>query len=137
MYAEHGCFHLELKGNILFIRLEGGWNLETAMAYGKAIDAITKDILNQPWAVLTVTDDWELCTPDSEVAIVDFVKKAIKNGLTREAIVNSKSSIKMEIYAKYQHLKRSSVNNTLFERAIFQDVGQALEWLNKDGFGFE
>jgi hypothetical protein len=136
MYTEHGCFHLELKGNILFITLEGGWNLETAMAYGKAINVITKDISSEPWAVLTVTDDWELCTPDSELAIVDFVKKAIENGLTREAVVNNKSSIKLEIYGKYKHLKRSSVDNALFERAIFQDVDQALEWLNKDGFGF-
>jgi hypothetical protein len=134
MFAKHGNFHLELKGNLLFITISGAWNREAALEYESAIVEATKPLIGIPWAVITVIDDWELCTPDSALVMVGMIKTAIKNGLVREAVVNSKGTIKLEIYEKYKKEKRNGPDNKLFVRHIFQNSDAALEWLSKDGF---
>ena len=137
MFTEHGCFYVELKGNILLLDIEGAWNLETALAYQKAITEAIKPIVGQNWAVLTLMNKWELCTPDSEIVIVDIVKNAITKGLTREAVVNNKGTIKLELFNKHRNVKTLSDANIPFKRHIYQDEETALEWLASEGFGVD
>lgn len=137
MFSEHGSFHVELRGNILFLDIEGAWNIETALAYQKEIAEAIKPIIGQNWAVVTLMDDWELCTPDSEKVIVKIVLDAIGKGLIREAVVSSQGTLKLELFDKYSHVNTSSDTTIEFKRHIYQDEKKALEWLSSEGFSVD
>lgn len=134
MFTEHGCFHVELRGNILYLDIEGAWNIETSIAYRKAITESIQPLIGKPWAAMTLMNDWELCTPDSEIVIFDITKEALANGLVREAVVNSTGLIKLELFEKYKNIEVPTGVNMPFKRRIYQDEQSALDWLAEEGF---
>lgn len=134
MFTEHGYFNVELRGNILFLDIKGAWNIETSLAYQKAISEAIKPIEGQPWAVITLMNDWELCTPDCETVLFEIIKDAIAKGLIREAVVNNNGIVKLQLFEKYRNVKLSNKTKTPFKRHIFQVQEIAMQWLKTQGF---
>jgi hypothetical protein len=137
MFTEHGCFHVELRGNILFLEIEGAWNIETALAFQKVISETIKPVIGKTWATITLMSNWELCTPDSETVIVNITIDAITKGLVREAVVNNSGSIKLELFEKYRNVTPPGDSKISFKRHIYNDEETALEWLASAGFGVD
>lgn len=136
MFSSHGDFSVELRGSILFISMYGGWNVETALGFKKAVEEATKPVKSTQWAALTCMSKWELCTPDCEPIIVEFSVKAKRDGLTREAVVNSSnvSQIKLSLFEKYRDEALVMQANPEFVREFFQDKKPALNWLIDEGY---
>lgn len=130
MFKAHGDFKLELRGNILLSHSYGAWNKETALEYVKEATALLAPVINQPWAIITHISDWELATPDCDLIHKVIIGNAVKLGLSREAVVNSKGQIKLEQF----NLSLPDDNN--FQRRIFEDEPAALQWLNQQGYAF-
>jgi hypothetical protein len=137
MFNEHGSFKVELRGNILFLTIVGAWNIETSKAYQQAISEAIKSLVGTQWAVLTFMDDWELCTPDCEPIFVEIILDGIAKGLVKEAVVNNKSTLKLELFSKYQKIKTPNDTNIPFKRHVYQDEKSALAWLVEQGFSPE
>jgi hypothetical protein len=137
MFSEHGDFDVNLRGNILFLYIQGAWNIETSVAYQEAISEAIKPVIGKNWAAITLMDDWELCTPDSESVLFEIIKDAISKGLTREAVVNSKGTIKLQLFEKYHNVKTPNDTNIPFKRRIYQDEEEALQWLATEGFSID
>lgn len=134
MFKEHGSFEIKLLGNVLILNIHGAWNIETSLKYRDAINACIKPIVGQKWAVLTQMTDWELCTPDSEAVLADLIVDAISKGLVREAVVNNKGAIKLELFEKYKKLENYNDPETGFKRYIYDEQADALNWLSQEGF---
>ena len=135
MFTEHGFFNVELRGNILFLYMEGAWNIETSMGFQDAISEAIKPIEGQPWAAITSMDNWELCTPDCEPVFFETIKEGIAKGMIREAVVNNSGTIKLQLFEKYRNVKLPSDIKIPFKRYIFQEQKAAMNWLKKEGFG--
>lgn len=137
MFTEHGCFDVELRGNILFLEIEGAWNIETALAYQETIAEVIRPVIGKHWAAITIMSNWELCTPDSETVIVNITIDALKKGLVREAVVNNSGLIKLELFEKYRNVTPPSDSKIPFRRRIHKDEEAALEWLASAGFSVD
>lgn len=128
MFEAHGSFDLEVNGRILQANIKGGWNLESASAYKRAVETIVKPLLGEPWAMISVMDEWELYTPDCRPIILELCNIAYSGGLVREAMVNRIDSVKMQAF-------QSVVEGfPQFQRQLFQTKQQALTWLKEEGF---
>ena len=128
MFSQHGAFSIERRNNILFIRISGAWNRETALAYCKAARQASLPLINQPYATLSDLNDWELATPDCDELFKHLFQQAVDHGLRREAFVNKSGSVKVE------QLNRLMPYGQEHVREMFEDTKSALGWLKGEGF---
>ena len=134
MFNEHGGFRLTLQGNIMFAHITGPWNAETANAFKGAINKEIEPLKGQSWAIICDIYEWELCTPDCELLIVDFMVKCRELGLKRSAIVSSAHSVKLDLFKKNRDAERTQKVTDGFRREFFTSEALAKSWLDKEGF---
>lgn len=79
-------------------------------------------------------NEWELCTPDSELVIASTVADAITKGLVREAVFNNNGAIKLELFEKYRKKQNYNKPETRFKRQVFDNQIDAETWLTQEGF---
>lgn len=136
MFHEHGGFDLKLEDDILLVDVNGAWNAETAKAYRKAIVKTMEPAKGKSWALISNVEQWELCTPDCELMIVELTKYCRDNGLKREAVVNSNTaSIKLELFHKHLKKQASTSLPAVFQREFFKAEKEARAWLKSQGYG--
>eukprot|EP00581_Thalassiosira_minuscula_P038525 CAMPEP_0184464374 /NCGR_PEP_ID=MMETSP0740-20130409/56706_1 /TAXON_ID=385413 /ORGANISM="Thalassiosira miniscula, Strain CCMP1093" /LENGTH=113 /DNA_ID=CAMNT_0026838869 /DNA_START=137 /DNA_END=478 /DNA_ORIENTATION=+ len=87
-------------------------------------------LFGPPWAMLTDVREWELAKKDSEPLLIRLVASAIKNGLSREAVVNDKGVMKIE------QLNMALPEGSGFERRFFDNEASAIQWLEQEGFPY-
>ena len=72
MFNQHGGFKVTLVGDIVLVVVTGAWNAETAKAYSEVFLEIISPIKDKPWGLISDVMEWELCTPDCELLIVQL-----------------------------------------------------------------
>jgi hypothetical protein len=122
MFEAHGSFEIEVNGRILQANIKGGWNLESACAYKNAVETIVKPLIGEPWAMISIMDQWELYTPECKPIIRELCHNAYSNGLVREAMVNQFDSVKMQVF------------QSVVKGQVFQTKQEGMTWLNQQGF---
>lgn len=127
-FEQHGHFQLWTKNNVLCARLHGTWNQVAAENYATEFKKVAKQ-LARPWAHLVYMNDWELCSPDVFPVIKELVDWCIENELTRVANVYTYSYIKEGFVNKMVTEQQGS-----FQRVVFDNEFEAVEWLNYEGF---
>lgn len=138
MFNEHGGFDLKREKDILLVDVTGAWNAETAKAYREAIVKIMVPAKDKPWALISNVEQWELCTPDCKLLIVELTKHCRDNGLKREAVVNSNTaSVKLDLFHKNMKKQTSKASPDVFERDFFETEKEAREWLKNEGYGLK
>ncbi|MFT4809292.1 MAG: hypothetical protein ACI9LX_002639 [Paraglaciecola sp.] len=136
MFNEHGEFTVTRQDNILLVHVIGAWNAETASAYTDTINKTIEPFNGKSWAIISNVDQWELCTPDCELLMVQLVAKCRDKSLKREAIVNCNiKSIKMELFHKHSKNNPSQISPEEFQRRFFETDTEAREWLKNEGYG--
>jgi hypothetical protein len=125
----HGQFKLGAYDNILYARLNGSWNEETAFLFSKKFKALIEKSMPQRWAHIVFMDDWELGVPEIEPIVKELVDWCIARGLVCAAQVFSRSMI-----VKYQIDKMVTENSGVFSRKQFTDEHAAISWLRDKGF---
>ncbi|MFT2089980.1 hypothetical protein [Paraglaciecola sp. 2405UD69-4] len=133
MFDQHGFYSLSCHGRVVFLEMKGAWNHETTLAFKQDILQKSSPLHGEPWSLVTDMSDWELFTPECEATIVETVKQAVANGLTREAIVNSKGFIKLHLFDKYKDRTLYFDNDIAFVRRVFTETKDALQWLQAEG----
>lgn len=128
MFKSHGAFDLTLNGRILEADIKGAWNVETAHDYSASVGKFINVLSGEPWALISIVDDFELFTPECYPVIVKLAEKAYRSGLVNEAFVNYTDSIKMQVFkAKIDAFPD-------FQRGFFRTKVDALNWLKQQGF---
>ncbi|WP_133468994.1 hypothetical protein [Paraglaciecola marina] len=133
MFIQHGLYSLTRYERVLFLEMKGGWNQETTRAFQQDIYQKSAVLHGKPWTVITEMTDWELFTPECEPIIVETVKQSVANGLTREALINSKGSIKLHLFEKYKEQTLYFDKHIAFKRHFFTDMEAAVQWLKSEG----
>jgi hypothetical protein len=134
MFEQHGNFSVIVANNTITLTLEGAWNVETSVAYQREIKEKAHLLKGRPFGVLTLLDDWELCTPECEKVLVDIVQTAISWGMQKEAVVNDKGAAKLLLFEKHKHLHIDDIKEKHFHRRIFSHKSDAVSWLASEGF---
>jgi hypothetical protein len=129
IFAPHGEFKLHISNNILIARLTGSWNQECAENFSEEFTTKIHSMNNLKWGHLVFLDNFELSVPEVLPIISDLVIFCINNGLERAAQVYSQSRIKK------MHIDTMVVEkHGNFERRIFTDQDEAIQWLNSNDF---
>jgi hypothetical protein len=126
---EHGEFKLRAYDNIIYAKLNGSWNKETAFRFSKEFKTLIEKSMPQRWAHLVFLDDWELGVPEMEPVVQELVDWCIVRGLVCAAQIFSQNMI-----AKYQIDKMVTENLGDFSRKQFTDEHAAICWLRDKGF---
>lgn len=134
MFNQHGVFHLELQGNIVFADISGPWNAETANAYSEALLKAVEPLKGKPWAAISDINRWELCTPDCETLMANLILHCREIGLRRDAIVSRTNGIKLELLKKKRTEGAVKTPADAFERAFFSTQAHAKAWLMGQGY---
>lgn len=136
MFNEHGEFAVTRQGNILLVYASGAWNVETAKAYIHTIKEAIEHIKDESWALISNVEQWELCTPDCEILMVNLAKECRAKGLKREAIVNKNTkSVKLELFHKHSKQYTGEPSPSQFQRRFLKTDTEAKSWLKNEGFG--
>jgi len=98
MFEQHGDFNVFVVNNTITLTLEGAWNVETSLAYQQEIREKARHLKGSPFGVLTLLNDWELCTPECEKVLVEIVQTAISWGMQKEAVVNDTGAAKLLLF---------------------------------------
>ena len=130
-FAGHGEYDIKCSSNVLYVNLRGGWNEEAALAYSKEIKQSIEYFNNQPWAIISDLNDWELYTPECFPIISKLFLHAIQSGMCKEAIVSQTNSVKLQPFA----LDKDAFPT--FERRFFTDLDEAHIWLKDEGYVFD
>ena len=128
MFEAHGSYDLVLRGRILEVNVKGAWNLESALDYAKSVDKFITSLSGQPWAMVSIIDDFELFTPDCKPVIQKLSRNAYRNGLVREAMVNFEYGIKIQAF------QPTVKGFPTFKRGFFKTKPEAQVWLKEQGF---
>lgn len=126
---EHGGFKLVAHDDILYAKLNGSWNKETAFRFSREFKALIEKSMPHRWAHFVCLNDWELGVPEFEPIIQELADWCIINGLVCAAQVFNHS-----IIAKYQVDKIVTENSSDFSRKQFTDQNTAISWLRYKGF---
>ncbi|WP_293747196.1 hypothetical protein [uncultured Paraglaciecola sp.] len=136
MFNQHGGFKVTLVGDIVLVVVTGAWNAETAKAYSEVFLEIISPIKDKPWGLISDVMEWELCTPDCELLIVQLSVECKRLGMKREAIINTNiESVKLDLFHKYTKKQPSKALPDVFERRFFKTDSEAKEWLKNEGYG--
>jgi hypothetical protein len=136
MFNEHGDFNLTLQGDILFVVVTGAWNAETANAYRAAILKTIEPSKGKLWGLISNICEFELCTPECELLIVQLAAECRGKGLKREAVVNKNiESVKLDLFHKHSKNAPSESSRDVFQRRFFATDSEARFWLDNEGYG--
>lgn len=130
-FEQHGHFELWQSNNVLCARLHGTWNQVAAENFAEQLKRYALQ-MPKPWGHLVYLSDWELCSPDVFPVITELVDWCIENHLTKVANVYT-----------YSYIKEGFVNKMVveqqggFERVVFDNEKEAIEWLACKGFILE
>lgn len=129
MFAIHGDWRILVTNNCVLQWFSGCWNEEAAIAYTKDFLQQTEQLNGTQWAILSLFDDWELGTPDIESHVAEHCARFIKNGCIKDCHVYTPS------VAKGMQLENMiPLKNGNYERRVFTDVADAVEWLTECQF---
>ncbi|WP_421132344.1 hypothetical protein [Alteromonas sp. A079] len=134
MFEQHGNFNVFVVNNTITLTLEGAWNVETSLAYQQEIREKARHLKGSPFGVLTLLNDWELCTPECEKVLVEIVQTAISWGMQKEAVINDTGAAKLLLFEKHKHLHINDCKEDHFHRRIFSQKSDAVSWLASAGF---
>jgi hypothetical protein len=123
MGIEHGSFEFELKGQILIMRPEGAWNVETAIRCCKEYKTLADTINHSPWACAVNLLSWELGTPDIWLEIDNVNAWAEIHNEKFEAVICSTS-------VQTAMLEKTYEKFTNVQTKFFDTEDESLEWLN-------
>jgi hypothetical protein len=129
MLPLHGDWKIEVNNNVILQWFEGSWNEEAIIAYMHEFREVASQLVDRSWAILSVLEEWELCVPETEKHISDHAYWFIENGCTHDCHVFSKNEIK-----KMQLNKMIPTKCENYERRIFVDINESIEWLQSEGF---
>ena len=138
MFNEHGEFTVARQGNILLVHIIGAWNVETAKAYKQTFNKTIETIKDEAWALISNVEQWELCTPDCEILIVQLGVESRDKGLKREAVVNTNTeSVKLDLFHKHIKKDTTEISPHVFQRCFFKTDIEANQWLKNEGYGLK
>lgn len=136
MFNEHGGFNVSFEGETLLIVLTGAWNVETAKTYSDTVLNTVEPVKGKFWGLISDLNEWELCTPECELLLVNLFRECRSKGLRREAIVNiNTASVKLDLFHKYAKKYICEPSSDGFKRGFFKTATEAKEWLAHEGFG--
>lgn len=127
-YESHGKFKIWRQGSVVFAKLIGSWNVESALQFEHEFKKIASTMPDR-WGHMVYLNDWELCVPEMITIIERLVAWCLDNGLVRAANIYLSSAIKTQI------LNRMIVTTQdNFQRAVFDNELDAVDWLSDEGF---
>jgi hypothetical protein len=129
MFTVHGSWKIEVNNNVLLQWFEGSWNEEAAITYIEEFRKTTSPLVGKPWAILSVFEEWELGAPEIEKHIIEHAAWFIANGCTRDCHVYTQDILKTMQLDKMIPLKEGD-----YERRIFGDFQESVQWLKSNGF---
>jgi predicted type IV restriction endonuclease len=136
MFNKHGDYTVTRQGNLLLVSVAGAWNAETAKAYKETINKAIELFNGKSWATISNVDQWELCTPDCELLMIQLLTECRDKNLQREAIVNRNiKSVKMDLFHKASKKDIPEPSPDVVPRRFFETDTEAKEWLNNEGYG--
>ncbi|MEP0355299.1 MAG: hypothetical protein ABJH06_11910 [Paraglaciecola sp.] len=133
MFTQHGAFLLTRCGRVLFLEMKGAWNLETTLAFRRAVLDEATELNGQEWSLVTDMTEWELFTPECEPIVFETLKQSVSSGLTREALINNNGSIKLNLFKKYKNKSLYFNGLHIFKRQFFTQKQDGILWLQQEG----
>ena len=128
-FDAHGHFGLAMKGNLLFLDMEGSWNLELVIEFEREFPAFLKSQGNPAgWGVLTDLRRWEGATPEAMERIAGNLDGLHSLGMKASARVVTDGFFN----AMIDHAVRMDS-----PYRMFTNTGDALGWLASLGFAPE
>ena len=127
--AAHGRFEITVRGQVLILKALEQWNEEAALAFEQEWMRLATPIANAPWAHLVFLDDWELSTPEVAPIISRVVVWSVAHNMTHAAQVYSPNMLK-----KYEPDRMVDNSKLPFEKQVFLNENDAIQWLNGAGF---
>jgi len=91
----HGEYDIQLSNNVLYVRAEGGWNLQTAEAFAKDYKEISTPVTSEKWAVFNDFRAWELAPPDTNPVIQNLIQWIFDHGQMASVYLTAPSSVKI------------------------------------------
>ncbi len=125
----HGSWSLSVNNNILLQTFSGAWNKEAAIAYIKDFRETTQPLIHSPWAILSVFEDWELCTPDLNPLIIEHCQWFIEHGCSKDCHVYSPDGLKQLVLDQIIPYEEPG-----YERRVFSNMDDAISWLATQQF---
>ncbi|MEI6898183.1 MAG: hypothetical protein V5786_12025 [Psychromonas sp.] len=120
---EHGTFEMKNCGQVITLKVFGGWNYETTLRWCKEYKAHIDSIKSAPWARLIDLTFWELTTPDVWGRVDEVNTWANENNQAYEVVICPLSIQK-------QLLERAHEVLTNVEIVFCNDIKEAEIWLN-------
>ena len=124
MLKAHGEYSVKLKGNILYIKLMGGFNDLGSLQLVSSIKEKIKSLKGQRFCILIDDTKAQGFTPEGYQVIENYNKWLLSQKLIAKAFV-TKSFLQEEIDNIYIPSKKHQVNKT------FDNLESALTWLQK------
>lgn len=129
MLAIHGRYKIEVDGQVVKMWFADAWNEEAVIAYIKDFKVTVAPLINKNWAIISIFEQWELGVPEMEHHIVELCRWFKENGCTKDCHVYSPN-----IFKKMQLENIIPTTDATYERCVFENVDEAINWLGTHGF---
>lgn len=123
---EHGTFEMESCGQVIIVKVFGGWNYETTLRWCTEYKTLIAPLKSSPWARLMDLTLWELMTPDAWERVDEVNIWANENNQAYDVVICPLSIQK-------QLLERAHQVLTNVELVFCDNIQEAEEWLKCKG----
>lgn len=129
MNEAHGQWKITIQDNCVLQWFSGIWNEEAMIAYTTEFKEKTSHLNGTKWAILSLFDDWVLGTPAVESYGQKHCAAFKRNGCIKDCHIYQPN------YLKEQQLEKMiSSSESDYERRVFQQTQEAVDWLQSCGF---
>ena len=132
MFPVHGEWKILVTNNYVLQWFSGCWNEEAAIQYADEYRVKTAHLAGTQWAMLSIFEEWELGVPEITPHIELHCQRFKEIGCIKDCHVYSPNSAKA---MQLEQLVPQSEGN--YERRVFTQLTDAINWLKTYGFNIE
>lgn len=129
MLEIHGRWKIKVTDKVLMQWFADSWNEEAIIAYIKEFKAAAAPLMGSDWAIISIFEQWELGVPEIEQHVVEHCEWFKAQGCIKDCHVYRPSAVKeMQLEKMIPHTQLG------YERAVFDNLNDAINWLDAEGF---
>jgi hypothetical protein len=129
MLPIHGRWKIKVIDKVVMQWFADSWNEEAIIAYTKEFRTAVTPLIGSNWAIISIFEQWELGVPEIEHHVIEHCQWFMAHGCIKDCHVYSPSAVKeMQLEKMIPHSELG------YERCVFDDLDNAVAWLNGEGF---
>jgi hypothetical protein len=129
MLAKHGRWKLKVENNVMMQWFADSWNEEAVVACIADCKKAAQPLIGTNWAIISIFENWKLGVPSIEKHVTKYCGWFKEHGCVKDCHVYSPDAMK-----EMQLEKMIPVSEPGYERRVFTNLNDAVEWLESEGF---